>query len=620
MRRVFSVGGLILSVFVLAPAARAADQEAINRAVKLGVAALKGTQEADGTWPCLEIGATALAGLTLLECDVPKTDPAVKKAAEAVRSDSVHLNRTYSLTLSILFLDRLGEETDVPLIESLTVRLLAGQNTRGGWNYDCPDVPDLKARRLASLFKQRAELRTRPRPGDPPRKPNKADDAERVVTSRQLTEEIRQQIQVINRANGRRTDAGRDDNSNTQFAVLALWVARRHGLPTEDALKLVDHRFRKTQNGDGGWDYMAHTSHNGRSTPTMTCAGLLGLAVGYGAAEASLRTDKPKEGDKAAKPPDPARDPAVRTGLAALGTTIGHPVGQQRGRQVPLLTTGGRMYYFLWSLERVGVAFGLTTIGGKDWYDWGAEVLITNQQRDGSWQGEYSNYKADTCFALLFLKRANFARDLSARLKGKLDQKTLRGGVGGESLKEKLTGGLTKPGESDKTSDAKEARPPSEAKEIEGLAREVVNANGKLQEEALTKLRDGKGRKYTEAILSAISQLSGEAKKNARKSLAERLKEESADKLSDLLDDRDVEIRRAAALACALKESKQHIPQLIGMLRDREPLAARAAWAALKNITGENFGPSADSTDADKDKAIEAWRAWWNEWKTKNGK
>ena len=341
MRQLFSAGGLVLSLLTLAPAARAGDQAAINRAVERGVAALRQMQEADGTWPCREIGATALAGLTLLECDVPASDPAVKLAARAVRDESGSLTRTYSLALSILFLDRLGEESDVPIIESLTVRLLAGQNANGGWPYECPEVPEAEARRLSSLFKQRAELRARPKSGDPARKGNKAEDAERTVTSRQLTEEIHKQIQVINRATGAKVESVRDDNSNTQFAVLALWVARRHGLPTEDALKQVTNRYRKTQNSDGGWGYQTQTRFN-RSTPTMTCAGLLGLAVGYGTNEAALRTEMPKGSDKAAKPPDPTRDPAVRKGLAALGTTIGHPVGREKGRQVPRLSVGGR--------------------------------------------------------------------------------------------------------------------------------------------------------------------------------------------------------------------------------------------------------------------------------------
>src|SRR5262249_18435941 len=160
---------------------------------------------------------------------------------------------------------------------------------------------------------------------------------------------------------------------NTQFAILALWVARRHSLPTDGALALVNARFRTSQNGDGGWDYKYHNhtpgrDRGGKSTATMTCAGLLGLAIVHGAAgEAVLRTkdgDKPKEGDK--KLPDPTKDPAVRAGLVALGTAIDHPVGGKKDRRVPTLTNGGRLYYFLWSLERVAVAFDLKTVGGKD--------------------------------------------------------------------------------------------------------------------------------------------------------------------------------------------------------------------------------------------------------------
>ena len=45
---------------------------------------------------------------------------------------------------------------------------------------------------------------------------------------------------------------------------------------------------------------------------------------------------------------------------------------------------GGRTYYFLWSLERVAVALDLDTIGKKDWYGWGAEILLENQAPNGA--------------------------------------------------------------------------------------------------------------------------------------------------------------------------------------------------------------------------------------------
>jgi hypothetical protein len=207
----------------------------------------------------------------------------------------------------------------------------------------------------------------------------------------------------------------------------------------------------------------------------------------------------------------------------------------------------------------------------------------------------------------LFLKRANFVRDLSAKMKGKLDHKALRGGVGMEGLKEKLGGGVAGPKEGDK---------PGESKESERLAAEVVEARGERQTELLTKLRDAQGQASTDALVMVIGQTNGDAKKNARKVLAERLAKDGSDKLTAYLEDREVEIRRAAALACALSDSKAHVPQLILLLGDREQLVSRAAWAALKNLTNQDFGPALDATDADKDKAIKAWQAWW----AKNGK
>src|SRR5207249_1683216 len=85
-------------------------------------------------------------------------DPAVQRAAQAVRQVSIGLTHTYSIALAILFLDRLGDPGDVALIESLTVRLLAGQTAAGGWNYDCPPPLEPEVRRLAAHLRQRKEL------------------------------------------------------------------------------------------------------------------------------------------------------------------------------------------------------------------------------------------------------------------------------------------------------------------------------------------------------------------------------------------------------------------------------------------------------------------------------
>src|SRR5436309_1007958 len=84
----------------------------IQRAIERGVAFLRTCQSPeDGMWHHAggenHLGATALAGLTLLECDVPANDPQVQQAAELIRKHSVNCTHTYSLSLAIMFLDRL---------------------------------------------------------------------------------------------------------------------------------------------------------------------------------------------------------------------------------------------------------------------------------------------------------------------------------------------------------------------------------------------------------------------------------------------------------------------------------------------------------------------------------
>ncbi len=662
MRKSLLLGVCAAAVLALLnPPARAVDPASVQKAVDAGAAYLKSTINQDGSWGMgginngnnNDIGATALVALTLLECDVPPGDPVLKKAADYMRAAAVTDKSTYNISLLILFLDKLRDPVDVALIESLTVRLLAGQNPQGGWGYLCPQIPEEEVKRLSGLVKDRVELKagtTLPKGGG---------DTKR--TPQELPNEIKTQLMLINRggaagggggpigplvpggAGNEVAGGGAGDNSNTQFATLALWVARRHGLPVDVALGRVAVRFRKSVNADGAWGYLMQVLPGGNnSTAPMTCAGLLALAVSYGVSgeqheERTLKAlpkDKLSEKDKDAegKPrvpagPDISKDVVITRALTSLATAIGQPTEKLKaaGKPAAVPQIGGQSFYFLWSLERVCMALDLDTVGGKDWYEWGAEILLANQKGDGSWEGEYANYRADTCFAILFLKRANFARDLSAHLKGKLEKREVRGGVGGEGLKEKigsgekLGGGVTKPGEGvpDKPVDPKVSpKPVVENRAGEQMAREALDAKGERQEKLLTDLRDGKGRQYTEALVVAVNRLDGDAKKSARKLLAERFAKDSATQLTDYLDDRDVEVRRAAVLACALAESKTHVPQLIGLLRDREPLVARAAWAALKNMTNQNFGPTADATDADKDKAIDTWREWWK----KNGK
>lgn len=376
MRHAIPWLALLLSAGLAKPLIAQDDafQKRIQLAIDHGAKHLKSLQDKSGTWkhPGFETGMTALAAWTLLEARVPAGDPAIKKSASELRKQCPELKNTYGASLAIIFFDRLGDTRDRPLIQALATRLLAGQNQHGGWSYECATSPE-QEKALQSHLQNTGKARDDPFP-----------EEARPGAKQVLPVGIQQLVEGI----GRQTKAAEfGDNSNTQFAMLALWVARRHGMPVDPALALVDERFRRAQFPQGAWGYN-HILYKPR--PTMSCAGLLGLALGRGI--------KPKEADIRS-------DPKVERGLKYLGTLF------KDNSPRSSLESAGLYYYFLFSLERMAVIYDLKTIGGKDWYISGAKVLLENQQKDGSWMGDHG--PADTCFALLFLRRANVAPDLT---------------------------------------------------------------------------------------------------------------------------------------------------------------------------------------------------------------
>jgi hypothetical protein len=599
--------------------ARAADLEEINRAINTGTRALRALQKPDGSWVYLNAnstpGSTALAGLALLECGAAKDDPAVVAAARYVRAASVGLRYTYSVSLAILFLDRLGDPADEALLESLSARLVAGQHETGNWSYNCPEPVLQEQRRLGELVARRLPDTSRPAPTKP-------GDAARS---------FQQRVQLLNRgapgADG--PILSRPDNSNSQFALLALWVSRRHGFPVDDALRSSDRHFRRTRTLEGGWWYGDVVGAARASTGTMTCAGLLGLAVGYG-----VLAERPKGKDKDKAVRDLSDDPTLQAGLRYLATAVGTPPEKRADVRGPkgrhpgagpgaVSSVMGKSYYFLWSLERVAVALNMETIGNKDWYSWGADVLVTGQNADGTWSGSYQEGGVDTCFALLFLKKANFVKDLS-KLIGRVrdpGERVLRVNAG-DALTRPKDGGEARvaPEPAEEPAPARVATrpkaPPLGDAPGDKLAAALVAMAAEQQGAEIERLRDQKGAEHTEALAAAIPLLAPESRRKARSALAEREARMKLETIGRDLHDENAEIRAAAASACALKETKnkearQFVPQLIELLTDREPVVSRAAHAALRELSGVDFGPGATAGEADRKKAVEQWQAWW---------
>jgi hypothetical protein len=133
-----------------------AMQVKINKAIDDGVNYLKSTAGPWGTWAADKnhvIGYAAMPGLTLLECGVSPQSPLVQNAAVLVRLSVPRLDTTYEISLSILFLDRLGDVKDRPVIQKLALRLIAGQTPTGGWTYRCPILSDADHKELLAILK-----------------------------------------------------------------------------------------------------------------------------------------------------------------------------------------------------------------------------------------------------------------------------------------------------------------------------------------------------------------------------------------------------------------------------------------------------------------------------------
>jgi hypothetical protein len=372
----------------------------VNQAIDRGVAYLKSLKIHPDPENSALSGATgyhALVGLTLLECGEAADSEAVLRAAERVRAiDAAPRLKNYDVTLSLLFLCRLGLDEDHDRIRLLTARLIAAQTDRGGWDYA---VPPLKAEQAETVLKS---LETSPL-------------TETVLALKALDPKP----PVFAWRRGAALPATTtpeaslaSDNSNTQFAILALWAVRKYGLPVERSLLMAEAHFRATQNDDGSWAYRTPPAPRTHRNDSMTCAGLLALAVGRALDAERARADR---GD----------DPGVRKGFAFLANRVRtlsdpdrpkptEPKSSDRGKLLPSNAWGD--LYFLWSLERVGVLFDVRTVGEVDWYAWGSELLVESQQADGSWADAFPG-TADTCFALLFLKRVNVAQTLTAELK-----------------------------------------------------------------------------------------------------------------------------------------------------------------------------------------------------------
>ena len=190
------------------------------------------------------------------------------------------------------------------------------------------------------------------------------------------------------------------DNSNSQFAILALYDAQRVGVNVNrQTWELASDYWRKGQNPDGSWGYYPHDTMN--ISGSMTSAGLGGLAIVSSALDSGDATVNGV--DVACCRPHEA-DEQLERGIKWLADHFSVSRNPLPGR-------GGQpaLFYYLYGLERVGRLTARRFIGDHDWYREGAEFLVRKQDQlshywVGSWHAEDLPH-ISTSLALLFLSK-----------------------------------------------------------------------------------------------------------------------------------------------------------------------------------------------------------------------
>jgi hypothetical protein len=361
--------GLVGSLMVLFPLAGYSqdkvDQNKIDEAINKGTDFLLKEQQ---QW--MKGKEIELVTLTLLHAGVdPKKNTELAKAIQELTTSK--LTNTYNVALTAMALELAGWERYQSRIAECAQALVNSQCKNGQWDYPSQYESKLGQPKITGEIAKPKEIITGPGAG-----PSTTKAMRKIIV--------------------KRTPRGGKfgDNSNTQFALLGLRAAARCGveIPREtwqDAAKWLE----KDQLKSGGWSYSREdTGFERVPYGSMSCASLCGLVI----AKFYLGQDIKK-------------NTAIDKGLSWLGdnlTFTSNPGTVVTGSKHPKCF----LYYYIYGVERVGAVLGIEQIGEHEWYPEGAAELLEEQKGDGSWNtpedDQWSTVIADTCFAILFLKRA----------------------------------------------------------------------------------------------------------------------------------------------------------------------------------------------------------------------
>ncbi len=316
--------------------------EEVRKAIAGGVSFLRTQQQADGSFGGFVAhggaGVTGLCTLALLNAGVPPEDPVIQKALNFLQQDSPSKSiavRTYTTSLQTM------------------------------------------------VFAQADPKRFRPD----------------ILRNVGWLQEAQIQSGEYQGAWSYDTGADKGDNSNSQFALLALHEAERAGVQVSDRTwKMAQEYWQRIQRDDGSFGYGADNQSPSRGS--MTCAGIASLVIASGRVRegnAQVRGEQilccqQNESDAG----------RIERALQWLGKSfaVTHNPG------VP---GGNWKYYYLYCLERVGRLTARRFIGEHDWYREGTAVLLASKgSLSDDWKGiggDEGDARIATSMALLFLSK-----------------------------------------------------------------------------------------------------------------------------------------------------------------------------------------------------------------------
>jgi len=372
-----------ISVLALGPVAVAQDQAKIDQAIHRGVEFLK-TADSPGHPHSKALHCDELILYTFIIADVPPSNPRFKALLDRVLADEPY--QTYKVALQAMALEELDRVKYQNRIAYCAQHLIDNQCQNGQWSYGTPTTPP---KELPAGVASEG--------GDKPKPATGARDFG-AASTRPPKPKVLRKLSIKKQRDG----GASGDNSNTQYAALGLRACYDAGIliPEETitlAIKWLNESIHPEEGdakvGKGavvsggetpgrpqGWAYKG--ADEGKAYGSMTAGGVGALTI-Y---DYMIKKDWKK-------------DPVVKNGMAWLGSRFAAADNPGRGKDWLL--------YYLYGIERAGVLYGTDKMGDHDWYLEGAKFLLDAQQADGAWKvSGHENATWDTCFAILFLKKA----------------------------------------------------------------------------------------------------------------------------------------------------------------------------------------------------------------------